>query len=110
MTEVTEGSEPSTGGVQKVYILLDQACLESVKAAGGKEYQLLNPDRHKDRILDRGMDPSDIRPDIIHQCLLMLLDSPLNRVGKLQVGFSAYVNITIISCWKLDWLSSTSFC
>ncbi|CAH8589056.1 unnamed protein product [Heterobilharzia americana] len=69
----------------KLYILLDQASLESVKAASGKEFQLLNPDRHKDKILKSGLDASSIRPDITHQCLLMLLDSPLNRVGRLQV-------------------------
>ncbi|CAL8069598.1 unnamed protein product [Calicophoron daubneyi] len=79
----------------KLYVVLDQASLESVKAAGGKEYQLLNPDKHKDRILKSGKDPSDIRPDITHQCLLMLLDSPLNRVGKLQVFVRTKKNVII---------------
>ncbi|PIK50920.1 putative ribosomal RNA small subunit methyltransferase NEP1 [Apostichopus japonicus] len=31
------------------------------------------------------MDPAACRPDIAHQCLLMLFDSPLNRAGLLQV-------------------------
>ncbi|KAH8874534.1 Ribosomal RNA small subunit methyltransferase NEP1 [Schistosoma japonicum] len=75
---------PEEKGV-KLYILLDQAYLESIKAAGGKEFQLLNPDKHKDRILKSGIDIATVRPDITHQCLLMLLDSPLNRVGRLQV-------------------------
>ena len=30
-------------------------------------------------------DPAASRPDITHQCLLMLMDSPLNRAGLLQV-------------------------
>lgn len=30
-------------------------------------------------------DPGACRPDITHQSLLMLLDSPLNRAGLLQV-------------------------
>ncbi|KAF8569760.1 hypothetical protein P879_05353 [Paragonimus westermani] len=86
--------DPSSAG-PKIYILLDQASLESVKAAGGKEYQLLNPDKHKDRILKSGQDLADVRPDIAHQCLLMLLDSPLNRVGKLQVYVRTKKNVII---------------
>jgi len=30
-------------------------------------------------------DISDARPDITHQCLLTLLDSPINKAGKLQI-------------------------
>ncbi|CAH8539446.1 unnamed protein product [Schistosoma turkestanicum] len=79
----------------KLYILLDQASLESVKASSGKEFQLLNPDRHKDRISKAGIDASTVRPDITHQCLLMLLDSPLNRVGRLQVFIRTRKNVII---------------
>lgn len=79
-------ADPDVGDSQrKLIVLLDQACLESVKGAGGKEYQLLNPDKHKDRILRSNRDVASVRPDITHQCLLMLLDSPLNRMGMLQV-------------------------
>lgn len=70
---------------RKLIVILDQACLESIKGAGGKEYQLLNPDKHKDRILRSNRDATTVRPDITHQCLLMLMDSPLNRMGMLQV-------------------------
>ncbi|EUB55178.1 Ribosomal RNA small subunit methyltransferase NEP1 [Echinococcus granulosus] len=80
---------------KKLVILLEQASLESVKGAGGKEYQLLNPDKHKDRILKSNRDVSTVRPDIIHQCLLMLLDSPLNRMGMLQVYIRTQKNIII---------------
>ena len=80
-------ADPDIGDCKrKLIVVLDQACLESVKGAGGKEYQLLNPDKHKDRIVRSGRDISTIRPDITHQCLLMLLDSPLNRMGLLQVA------------------------
>ncbi|GAA36708.1 essential for mitotic growth 1 [Clonorchis sinensis] len=89
------GARQPNSADAKVYILLDQASLESVKAAGGKEYQLLNPDKHKERILKSGQDLSDVRPDIVHQCLLMLLDSPLNRVGKLQVFVRTRKNVII---------------
>ncbi|CAH8582950.1 unnamed protein product [Dicrocoelium dendriticum] len=87
--------EAPTGAQAKLYVLLDQASLESVKAAGGKEYQLLNPDKHKDRISKTGQDISNVRPDIAHQCLLMLLDSPLNRVGRLQVYLRTRKNVII---------------
>ncbi|KAI2000080.1 18S rRNA pseudouridine methyltransferase, partial [Ophidiomyces ophidiicola] len=32
-----------------------------------------------------GRDISEARPDITHQCLLTLLDSPINKAGKLQI-------------------------
>lgn len=84
-------ADPDVGpSERKLIVVLDQACLESVKGAGGKEYQLLNPDKHKEVIARSGRDVSAIRPDITHQCLLMLMDSPLNRMGLLQV--------IIISC------------
>ncbi|VDD75764.1 unnamed protein product [Mesocestoides corti] len=90
-------ADPDVSGSsgRKLIVVLDQACLESVRAGGGKEYQLLNPDKHKDRILRSGRDLSTIRPDITHQCLLMLLDSPLNRVGMLQVYVRTQKNIII---------------
>lgn len=95
-------ADPDVGDSgRKLIILLDQASLESVKGAGGKEYQLLNPDKHKDRILKSNRDVSTVRPDITHQCLLMLLDSPLNRMGMLQVnssmsGFSHYLSPALL--------------
>lgn len=55
------------------------------KVKVGKVYELLNCDRHKQHIIKRGLDPSQCRPDILHQCLLMLFDSPLNRASLLQV-------------------------
>lgn len=32
-----------------------------------------------------GKNANDARPDITHQCLMMLLDSPLNKEGRLRV-------------------------
>ena len=32
-----------------------------------------------------GRDIAEARPDITHQCLLTLLDSPINKAGRLQV-------------------------
>jgi rRNA small subunit pseudouridine methyltransferase Nep1 len=71
---------------KRLIVVLEQANLETIKI--GKVYELLNCDRHKNHLLKYKRDPnSNARPDITHQCLLMLLDSPLNRAGLLQVNF-----------------------
>lgn len=71
---------------KRLIVVLEQANLETIKI--GKVYELLNCDRHKNHLLKYKRDPnSNARPDITHQCLLMLLDSPLNRAGLLQVIF-----------------------
>ncbi len=69
---------------KRLIVVHEQANLETIKI--GKVYELLNCDRHKNHLLKYKRDPnSNARPDITHQCLLMLLDSPLNRAGLLQV-------------------------
>ncbi len=68
---------------KRLIIVLENANLETVK--NGKNHELLNCDHHKSQILKYKKDPSMCRPDILHQCLLMLLDSPLNRAGLLQI-------------------------
>jgi rRNA small subunit pseudouridine methyltransferase Nep1 len=68
---------------KRLIVVLEDACLETIKV--GKAYELLNCDRHKSYIIKHNKDPSDARPDILHQCLLMLFDSPLNRANLLQV-------------------------
>lgn len=40
-------------------------------------------------------DASSCRPDITHQCLMMLFDSPLNRAGLLQVYLHTQRNVLI---------------
>lgn len=40
-------------------------------------------------------DPGACRPDITHQSLLMLFDSPLNRAGLLQVYIHTHKNVLI---------------
>jgi rRNA small subunit pseudouridine methyltransferase Nep1 len=68
---------------KRLIIVLENACLETIKV--GKNHELLNCDRHKQQIIKFKKDPSTCRPDILHQCLLMLFDSPLNRANLLQV-------------------------
>ena len=68
---------------KRLIVVLENACLESVKIGG--TYELLNCDKHKQQIIKYKKDPATCRPDILHQCLLMLFDSPLNRANLLQV-------------------------
>lgn len=72
---------------QRLIVVLSNACLESIKisSAGGDRYALLNCDDHQVILKKTKRDIADARPDITHQCLLTLLDSPINKAGKLQV-------------------------
>lgn len=72
---------------QRLIVVLSQACLEvhKIKTGSGDRYTLLNCDDHQGLIKHMRREISDVRPDITHQCLLTLLDSPINKAGKLQV-------------------------
>ena len=78
---------------KKVIIVLEGATLElgSLK----KNPQLLNCDEHYRIIKSMKKKLDEFRPDIIHQCLLDLFDSPLNKVGLLQVYIHTNKNILI---------------
>lgn len=68
----------------RIIVLLDQARLETVKTKRG-DFELLNCDDHRDVCRKHKKNPANYRPDIAHQELLALLDSPLNKAGCLQV-------------------------
>ena len=84
---------------RRLFVILEQACLEAYKVSSGSsskrpgdrhgggdaKYTLLNCDDHQGILAKTGRDIADARPDITHQCLLTLLDSPLNKAGLLQV-------------------------
>ncbi|KAM3913490.1 ribosomal RNA small subunit methyltransferase NEP1 [Leptodactylus fuscus] len=78
---------------KRLIVLLEGASLETVRV--GKSYELLNCDQHKNILVKNGRDPGEVRPDITHQSLLMLLDSPLNRAGLLQVYIHTQKNVLI---------------
>ncbi|XP_007108372.1 ribosomal RNA small subunit methyltransferase NEP1 [Physeter macrocephalus] len=80
-------------GGRRLIVVLEGASLETVKV--GKTYELLNCDKHKSVLLKNGRDPGEVRPDIAHQSLLMLMDSPLNRAGLLQVYIHTQKNVLI---------------
>lgn len=80
--------------------------------SGTASYQLLNCDDHQQILKKHGREVADLRPDISHQvnylensrsivnhgffqCLLTLLDSPLNKAGLLQVFIHTQKNVLI---------------
>ncbi|KAI9011198.1 Ribosomal RNA small subunit methyltransferase mra1 [Gaertneriomyces sp. JEL0708] len=82
---------------KRLIVVLQQASLETVKLGKGKEghYALLNCDDHHHLLKKYNKDISESRPDITHQCLLTLLDSPLNKAGLLQVYIHTTKNVLI---------------
>ena len=58
-------------------------------------YQLLNCDEHMPLLRKMKRDPQNVRPDIVHQALMTLLDSPLNKTGHLQVYVHTTKNVLI---------------
>lgn len=104
---VPDAALSRVAGRPRLVVILEQACLELYQApqlgppgpgrggawrrAGGKaegyggKLALLNCDDHQSALSKMGRDIAEARPDITHQCLLTLLDSPLNKAGLLQV-------------------------
>ncbi|XP_076453235.1 ribosomal RNA small subunit methyltransferase NEP1-like [Babylonia areolata] len=78
---------------KRLVVILEKANLETLKV--GKVFELLNCDRHQHLSKKTKRDISQVRPDITHQCLLMLMDSPLNRAGLLQVYIRTEKNVLI---------------
>ncbi|KAJ1419228.1 hypothetical protein SESBI_15176 [Sesbania bispinosa] len=68
-----------------VIFILERASLEVAKV--GKTYQLLNSDDHANFLRKNKKNPGDYRPDITHQALLSILDSPLNKAGRLRAVY-----------------------
>jgi rRNA small subunit pseudouridine methyltransferase Nep1 len=78
---------------KRLIVILEGAHLETCKSH--KDFELLNIDEHRGILNKAGRDFSTARPDITHQCLLMLFDSPLNRAGLLQVYIRTANNVLI---------------
>lgn len=79
----------------RLIVLLDQAKLETIKNRRGN-FELLNCDDHRDLCKKKlKKDPKEFRPDICHQELLALLDSPLNKSGHLQIYIRTSRNVLI---------------
>ncbi|CAG7915634.1 unnamed protein product [Penicillium olsonii] len=77
---------------QRLIVVLSNASLETYKAVSSgrsgtkdEKFSLLNSDEHIGIMRKMNRDISEARPDITHQCLLTLLDSPVNKAGRLQI-------------------------
>uniref|UniRef100_A0AAG5CUG1 18S rRNA (pseudouridine-N1)-methyltransferase n=2 Tax=Anopheles atroparvus TaxID=41427 RepID=A0AAG5CUG1_ANOAO len=78
---------------RRLIVILEGAQLETVKV--GQSFELLNCDDHTNILKRNNRDPGSCRPDITHQSLLMLMDSPLNRAGLLLVFLRTERNVLI---------------
>eukprot|EP00040_Diaphanoeca_grandis_P014471 m.73472 g.73472 ORF g.73472 m.73472 type:complete len:242 (-) comp24561_c0_seq1:59-784(-) len=78
---------------KRLIVILEGAGLETVKV--GKSFQLLSQADHMNILRKNNRDGVNCRPDITHQSLLMLLDSPLNKAGRLQVYIHTAKNVLI---------------
>ncbi|KAG5482067.1 hypothetical protein LSCM1_05783 [Leishmania martiniquensis] len=67
---------------KRVIIILEHCPLQTIQTDRG--FELLS-DRHRAYHARHNQDPADWRPDVVHQCLLHLQDSALNRAGMLEV-------------------------
>lgn len=67
---------------RRVIVILEHCPLAVVRTDRG--FELLS-EKHCQYHARNNQDPAEWRPDVVHQSLLHLLDSPLNRAGLLQV-------------------------
>eukprot|EP00461_Guttulinopsis_vulgaris_P004106 UN04107 len=74
---------PAKEKEHKVTVVMSNATLEIIKVRD--RYELVSADTHSAVLNKLKKDAADYRPDILHQCLLSLLDSPLNKAGHLRV-------------------------
>ena len=77
----------------KLYIILEHANLELTKDK--KNPEIINSDDHRNLIKKMNKSLEDYRPDVLHQCLLNLFESPLNKAGMLQVYIRTKENVLI---------------
>lgn len=90
---------------KRLIVVLSQASLETYKSYHTRtshmgiqreeKYSLLNSDEHIGVLRKMNRDVSEARPDITHQCLLTLLDSPINKAGRLQIYISTIQGVLI---------------
>jgi len=68
---------------KRLIVVLDQATLETIRVM--KKNELLDCNKHESYLRKNNRSPESARPDITHNSLLKLMDSPLNRHTLLQV-------------------------
>ncbi|XP_047964425.1 ribosomal RNA small subunit methyltransferase NEP1-like [Salvia hispanica] len=67
---------------QRVIFVLENASLEVAKV--GKTHQLLSSDEHATFLAKNKRNPADYRPDIAFQAIQTILDSRVNKSGRLK--------------------------
>ncbi|KAL3098792.1 hypothetical protein niasHT_024546 [Heterodera trifolii] len=80
-------------GGKRLFVVIEDCSLEVAKV--GAEHVVLCSDKHANWLRKQNRDPAQFRPDILHQCLLMLQDSPLNSAGLLRVFFRTKQNVLV---------------
>lgn len=90
----SDSSSKAPLGGRNVIVILDLASLETVKTKKG-DFQLLNCDDHVGLMRKHNKNPQLFRPDIVHQELMAVLDSPLNKAGKVQLYMHTEKNVLI---------------
>lgn len=78
---------------RKLIVVLEKASLETIKTKRG--FELLCADSHAKLLKKNNKNATDYRPDILHRSLLALLDSPLNKAGKLKIYVHTNTNVVI---------------
>jgi rRNA small subunit pseudouridine methyltransferase Nep1 len=81
--DISTGVNKETRTGKQVIVIFDKASLETVKSKKG-DYELLNCDDHLSLMKKYNKDPALYRPDIIHQELMAVLDSPMNKAGLIS--------------------------
>jgi len=84
----------SSSQERQIIVILDLASLETVKTKKG-DFQLLNCDDHVGLMKKYNKDPAQYRPDIAHQEMMAILDSPLNKAGKIKLYVRTTKNVLI---------------
>lgn len=93
-SETAASSSKASVGGRNLIVILDLASLETVKTKKG-DFQLLNCDDHVGLMRKHNKNPQQYRPDIVHQELMAVLDSPLNKAGKVQLYMHTEKNVLI---------------
>lgn len=74
-------------------VVLERASLETIKTKRG--FELLCADSHAKLLKKNNKIATEYRPDILHRSLLALLDSPLNKAGRLRIFVHTISNVVI---------------
>lgn len=79
---------------RRAIVILEHCPIQSIQSSDGS-FALLR-EKHRIYHAKNKTDPAQWRPDVVHQCLLHLLDSPLNRSGRLQIFLRTMNGILIM--------------